>query len=78
MWTLLTRVDEGAVAPDPRAQRREEDDQDVVAGEVAPGARVSVVEAVAAADEHELGPERLEVHRLERGLAVREDAGRVR
>ena len=40
-----TRVVEGAVAPLARAQRREEDDQEVVAGEVAPGAGVRVVEA---------------------------------
>ena len=78
--SVETRLAEGAVAPLARAQRREEDDQGVVAApvaRVAPRAGVRLVEAVAAADARELARDRLELLRLAVVLAVREDAARA-
>ena len=78
---METRIVEGPVAPLARAQRREEDDQGVVAApvarRVAPRAGVRLVEAVAAADARELARDRLELLRLPVVLAVREDAARA-
>ena len=81
MNSVETRFVEGPVAPLARAQRREEDDQGVVAApvarRVAPRAGVRLVEAVAAADARELARDRLELLRLAVVLAVREDAARA-
>ena len=81
MNSVETRFVEGPVAPLARAQRREEDDQGVVAApvarRVAPRAGVRLVEAVAAADACELARDRLELLRLPVVVAVREDAARA-
>ena len=79
--SVETRLAEGPVAPPARAQRREEDDQGVVAApaahRVAPRAGVRLVEAVAAANARELARDRLELLRLAVVVAVREDAARA-